>query len=442
MTLNRQATVKPINSPRQVLFASLIGTAIEFFDFYIYATAAVIVFPQLFFPPTDPAAATLASLATFGIAFFARPIGSALFGHFGDRIGRKTTLVAALLTMGVSTVAIGLLPTYSTIGLMAPLLLAICRFGQGLGLGGEWGGAVLLAVENAPPGRRAWYGMFPQLGAPIGFICSATVFLLLSRSLTDEQFFRFGWRIPFLASAVLVIVGLYVRLTIQETPVFRDASARREPVKVPMLVVFRDYPKTLVIGTVIALATFVLFYLMTVFALAWGTTALGYSRERFLFMQLVGMFFFGLTIPISAVLAERYGRRRTLLWVTVAIGAFGFVLAPLLQAGPAGAMLMMALGLSLIGFTYGPLGTALSELFVTSVRYTGSSLTFNLAGIFGASLAPYIATWLARNYGLQFVGYYLTAAAGLTFMGLLATRETKDEDLSEPFARTPPEEPL
>jgi metabolite-proton symporter len=430
MTLNRQATGRAINSPRQVLFASLVGTAIEFFDFYIYATAAVIIFPQLFFPRTDPTAARLASLATFGIAFFARPIGSALFGHFGDRIGRKTTLVAALLTMGVSTVAIGLLPTYSTIGVVAPLLLAICRFGQGLGLGGEWGGAVLLAVENAPPGRRAWYGMFPQLGAPIGFICSATVFLLLSRFLTDEQFFRFGWRIPFVASAVLVIVGLYVRLTIQETPVFRDASARQERVKVPMLVVFRHYPRTLVVGTVIALATFVLFYLMTVFALAWGTTALGYSREQFLFMQLIGMFFFGLTIPLSAVLAERYGRRRTLLWVTVAIAAFGFVLAPLLESGPAGAMLMMAIGLSLIGFTYGPLGTALSELFVTSVRYTGSSLTFNLAGIFGASLAPYIATWLAQNYGLQFVGYYLSTAAFLTLLGLLATRETKDDDLT------------
>ena len=208
-----------------MLFASLIGTTIEFFDFYIYATAAVLVFPRLFFPASDPASATLASLATFAIAFLARPIGSALFGHFGDRIGRKTTLVAALLTMGVSTVAIGVLPTYASIGIAAPLLLALCRFGQGLGLGGEWGGAVLLAIENAPPGKRAWYGMFPQLGAPLGFFFSGSVFLLLSRLLTDEQFFRFGWRIPFLASAALVVVGLYVRLTITETPVFRDAAA-------------------------------------------------------------------------------------------------------------------------------------------------------------------------------------------------------------------------
>jgi metabolite-proton symporter len=430
MAVSREVDQKPINSPRQVLFASLIGTAIEFFDFYIYATAAVLVFPKLFFPASDPASATLASLATFGIAFLARPIGSALFGHFGDRIGRKTTLVAALLTMGVSTVAIGVLPTYASIGLAAPTLLAICRFGQGLGLGGEWGGAVLLAIENAPPGRRAWYGMFPQLGAPIGFICSASIFLLLSQWLTDDQFFRFGWRIPFLASAILVIVGLYVRLTIHETPVFRDALARRERVKVPMLVVFRDYPKTLVLGTAIALATFVLFYLMTVFALAWGTTALGYSRQQFLLIQLFGIVFFALTIPLSAVLADRYGRRRTLLWVTAAIGAFGFVLAPLLSAGTGGAMLAMAVGLSLMGLTYGPLGTALSELFMTSVRYTGSSLTFNLAGIFGASLAPYIATSLARNYGLSYVGYYCSAAAALTFAALLALRETKDDDLN------------
>ncbi len=422
-------TRTPVNTPGQVLFASLIGTTIEFFDFYIYATAAVLVFPRLFFPSSDPTSAVLASLATFAIAFFARPIGSALFGHFGDRIGRKTTLVAALLTMGLSTVTIGLLPAYSSIGVAAPLLLALCRFGQGLGLGGEWGGAVLLAIENAPPGRRAWYGMFPQLGAPLGFFCSGSVFLALSRWLTNDQFFRFGWRIPFLASAALVIVGLYVRLTITETPVFRDALDRRVRVKVPILNVFREHFGTLVTGILVSLATFVLFYLMTVFALSWGTTALGYSRETFLLLQLLGIVFFAITIPISAILAER-GRRSTLLWVTVAIAAFGLVLAPLLSAGTAGAGLTMVIGLSLMGFTYGPLGTILSELFPTAVRYTGSSLTFNLAGIFGASLAPYIATWLARTYGLQFVGYYLTAAALLTIVGILLTRETKDSNIA------------
>jgi metabolite-proton symporter len=417
-----------VNRPVQVLFASLIGTTIEFFDFYIYATAAVLVFPRLFFPKSDPATATLASLATFAIAFVARPFGSALFGHFGDRVGRKATLVAALLTMGISTVAIGLLPTYGKIGVIAPLLLALCRFGQGLGLGGEWGGAVLLAIENAPAGKRAWYGMFPQLGAPIGFLFSGSVFFALSKWLTNEQFFAFGWRIPFLASAALVLIGLYVRLTITETPVFREALSRQERVKVPMLVVFRQYPKALLVGTLSSLATFVIFYLMTVFALSWGTTALGFSREKFLLMQLFGILFFALTIPISGLLAER-GRRRTLLWGTLTIAVFGLVMAPMFRAGTAGALMMMVVGFALTGFSYGPLGTVLSELFPTSVRYTGTSLTFNFAGIFGASLAPYIAIWLAKTYGLQYVGYYLAAAAVLTLIGLLAIRETKDDNL-------------
>jgi metabolite-proton symporter len=417
-----------INTPAQVLFASLIGTTIEFFDFYIYATAAVLVFPRLFFPASDPASATLASLATFAIAFLARPIGSALFGHFGDRIGRKTTLVAALLTMGLSTVTIGVLPTYATIGVAAPLLLAVCRFGQGLGLGGEWGGAVLLAIENAPPGRRAWYGMFPQLGAPIGFIFSGGVFLALSAWLSDAQFFSYGWRLPFLASAVLVLLGLYVRLTITETPVFSDAIARRERVRVPMVAVLTDHTATLVLGVLVALSAFVIFYLMTVFALSWGTTALGYSREQFLLIQLVGILFFALTIPIAARLAER-GRRSMLMWVNAAIAVFGIAFAPLFGGGTAGAIAMMVIGMSLMGLVYGPLGTVLSELFPTAVRYSGSSLTFNLAGIFGASLAPYAATYLATTYGLHTVGYYLSGGALLSIAGLLATRETRDEVL-------------
>jgi metabolite-proton symporter len=426
--LSAAPTPGPINRPSQVLFASLIGTTIEFFDFYIYATAAVLVFPKLFFPKEDPASATLASLATFAIAFIARPFGSALFGHFGDRVGRKATLVAALLTMGISTVAIGLLPTYSKIGVAAPLLLALCRFGQGLGLGGEWGGAVLLAIENAPPGKRAWYGMFPQLGAPVGFLFSGGVFLILSKQLTNDQFFAFGWRIPFLASAALVLIGLYVRLTITETPVFREALNRQERVRVPMLDVFRKFPRPLLLGILSSLAAFLLFYLMTVFALSWATTALHYTRDKFLLIQLFGILFFAAGIPISARLAE-HGRRRTMIAVTIAIGAFGFILAPLFTAGTVGTIAMMAIGLTLTGMTYGPLGTLLSELFPTAVRYTGTSLAFNFAGIFGASLAPYIATWLAKTYGLQYVGYYLVAAALVNLAGLLAIPETKDSRL-------------
>ena len=430
---------KKINTPQQVLFASLVGTAVEFFDFYIYATAAVLVFPHLFFPATDPATSTLASLATFGLAFVARPIGSVLFGHFGDRIGRKKTLVLALSTMGISTFIIGTVPSYASIGLAAPVLLSLCRFGQGIGLGGEWGGAVLLAVENAPPNKRALYGMFPQLGAPLGFMLSGGIFLGLSHWLTNEQFFAWGWRLPFLASAVLVLLGLYVRLSITETPVFQAAAKRAERSAVPMLTVSRLHMRAVVAGVLVCLATFTLFYLMTVFALSWGTTALHYNRGTFLILQLVGVVFFALTIPVSAWLAER-GRRPVMFAVTVAIGAFGLVLAPLFTAGQNGALAMMILGLALMGFTYGPLGTVVSEMFPTNVRYTGSSLAFSFAGILGASLAPYAATWLATHYGLRYVGYYLTATAALSFVGLLMIRETKDDDLAAGEAILLPEE--
>ena len=405
---------------RRILFASLIGTTIEFFDFYIYATAAVLVFPRLFFPEGDPATATLSSLATFALAFFARPVGSAVFGHYGDRVGRKATLVAALLTMGLSTVLIGALPTYDSIGIVAPLLLALCRLGQGLGLGGEWGGAVLLATENAPPGKRAWYGMFPQLGAPIGFLCSTSIFLLLGSQLSEAQFFAFGWRIPFLASSLLVFVGLWVRLNIKETPAFQKAIDNHEREKLPMATVLTKHTRALIVGTFGAMATFVLFYLMTVFTLSWGTSSLGYERQDFLIMQIIGVLFFALTIPVSALTADRVGERRTLIVVSVAIVAFGLTFAPLFGSGSH--MLVQAflcLGLGLMGLTYGPIGTALAELFPTAVRYTGASLTFNLAGIFGASLAPYIATRLATDFGLAYVGYYMSAAGAVTLLALL-----------------------
>jgi metabolite-proton symporter len=421
-------TPSPANRPGQVLFASLIGTAIEFFDFYIYATAAVLVFPQLFFPQGDPTASTLASLATFALAFIARPIGSALFGHFGDRIGRKATLVAALLTMGISTVVIGLLPTYASIGVLAPLLLSICRVGQGLGLGGEWGGAMLLAVENAPPGRRAWYGMFPQLGAPVGFVFSGGVFFFLTRWLTDEQFLAFGWRIPFVASAVLVFLGLYVRLSLTETPVYAAARATRAPVRIPMFDVFRRHTRAVVLGVFIALSVFVSFYLMTVFTLSWATQSLGYTRDQFLLIQLFGNLFYGAFIPVAAVLSNR-GRRPLLMAGNVGIILFGLVMAPLFMSGTAGSVWMMAIGMTLIGVVYGPLGTVLSEMFPTEVRYSGIALTYNLAGIFGASLAPYAATWLAGTHGLYAVGLYLSASGALSILGLLAAQETKDAAL-------------
>ena len=420
------------NSKTRVLFASLVGTTIEFFDFYIYATAAVLIFPHLFFPAsTDPTTAIIQSLATFAIAFIARPIGAAIFGHLGDRIGRKATLVAALLTMGVSTVCIGLLPTYAQIGIAAPLLLALCRLGQGLGLGGEWSGAVLLATENAPEGKRAWYGMFPQLGAPIGFILATGSFLTLGAFMSEQDFMQWGWRIPFLASAALVIVGLWIRLKLHETPAFQKVLNKQKEVNVPIKEVVTKHYKMLFLGTIAAVCTFVVFYLTTVFALNWGTTKLGYSRAEFLEMQLVATLCFAAFIPLSAIFAEKFGRRATSIGVCVASALFGLVFASMLESGNTFIVfLFLCVGLGLMGMTYGPIGTVLSEIFPTSVRYTGSALTFNLAGILGASFAPLIATELATKYGLQAVGYYLTAASILSLLAFLAIRETKNDDVN------------
>jgi metabolite-proton symporter len=416
------------NSARTILIASLIGTTIEFFDFYIYATAAVLVFPKLFFPAADPASATLASLATFALAFFARPLGAALFGHFGDRKGRKATLVAALMTMGPSTVAIGLLPTYHSIGIAAPILLALFRFGQGLGLGGEWGGAVLLATENAPAGKKAWYGMFPQLGAPIGLLISTATFLVLSKTMTDQQFFSYGWRIPFIASAILVWVGLYVRLKITETPDFLKVIEKKERVKIPIANVFARHTKVLILGTFATVTTFLLFYLLTVFTLDWGTKALHYSRTSFLIGEMIADVFFGLGIPLSAILADKYGRSKILIIATIGIFIFGLFFSPLFVAGNWGMTVgFLVLGMFLMGLTYGPLGTALAEIFPASVRYTGASLSFTLAGILGASLTPLLATKLASHYGLPYVGYYLSIVAAITFLALLAARTSMKE---------------
>jgi metabolite-proton symporter len=411
------------NPATRILAASLIGTTIEFFDFYIYATAAVLVFPKLFFPAGDPIASTLASLATFALAFFARPLGAALFGHFGDRKGRKATLVAALMTMGPSTVAIGLLPSYNSIGIIAPILLAVFRFGQGLGLGGEWGGAVLLATENAPKNKKAWYGMFPQLGAPIGFLLSSGTFFILSKTMSDDQFLEYGWRIPFIASALLVWVGLYIRLKITETPDFLKIMDNQKRVKVPVVTVFTKHTKAIFLGTAATITTFLLFYIMTVFTLSWGTSALQYPKESFLIAQMISMLFFALGIPVSAVLADRQGRNNMLIVSSIGIFVFGLFFAPFFTTGNLIiTVVFQSIGMLLMGLNYGPVGTALAEIFPPEVRYTGASLCFTLAGILGASLTPYLATTLATSYGLSYVGYYLSLGAAISIAALLAAR--------------------
>lgn len=411
------------NSPRKVLAASLIGTTIEFFDFYAYATAAVLVFPALFFPGSDPMTALLASFATFSIAFFARPFGALVFGHYGDRVGRKATLVAALLTMGVSTIIIGMLPTYAQIGVAAPLLLALCRFGQGFGLGGEWGGAVLLATENAPEGKKSWYGMFPQLGAPVGLFLSSGFFWLLLHFIDEEAFLSWGWRLPFLASILLIALGLWVRLSITETPEFSKALEKKERVKVPAKEVFSNYKMILFLGTFAALVTFVLFYICTAWLLSYNVKVVGIPFKDALLVQIFGSVIFGIGIIIAGKVADMTGRYLFLIVVTAAIGIFSFALAPLMSPAADGTMNIypfVTVGMFLMGLTYGVIGATLAAPFPAAVRYTGSSMTFNFAGIFGASLAPYAATWLQANYGMTHVGYYLLASAVITLLCVLA----------------------
>ncbi|HJS00228.1 MAG TPA: MFS transporter, partial [Flavobacterium sp.] len=338
------------NSLRHVLFGSLIGTTIEFFDFYIYANAAVLVFPQLFFPGADSTTSTIESLATFSIAFLARPLGSAFFGHYGDKIGRKFTLVAALLTMGISTVSIGFLPSYASIGVLAPILLMLCRFGQGVGLGGEWGGAVLLAIENAPPHKRAWYGMFPQLGAPIGLLLSGGTFLYLTDTMLTEDFMDYGWRIPFIASSLLVILGFYIRTKISETPSFENAKNDHEEVNIPFVTVFKSYKNQLIFGTLAAITTFLVFYLMTVFMLNWNTKSLGFSNREALLIQLFSVLFFAIFIPISALAADKLGRRKMLIYTTIAIAIFGFSFSFFLTSNNTVLVtFFVCLGMSLMG---------------------------------------------------------------------------------------------
>ena len=414
-------------STRRILAASLVGTAVEFYDFYIYATAASLVFGPMFFPKVSASSQLLSAYATFAVAFVARPLGASAFGHFGDRIGRKSTLVASLLLMGGSTVAIGLLPTYAMAGWLAPLLLCVLRFGQGFGLGGEWGGATLLAVENAPVGYKARFGMFPQLGAPVGFVAANGLFLMLGLLLTPDQFKAWGWRLPFLASALLVGVGLWARLKLTETPAFARAMAEAPPAEAPLAEVLIRYPVQMLGGAFAVVACFAIFYLSTAFALGYGSTTLGYGQSAFLAVQLAAICFLAIGIVAAGFWADKASPRRVLMSGCVLTVVVGLVMGPMMGSG---SLLLvwgfLSLALLVMGLVYGPLGAFLPLLFPARVRYTGASMAFNIGGILGGGLAPLAAKALADKGGLSLVGCYLAAMGAVSLIALLPLKRQAD----------------
>lgn len=408
-------------STRRVLIASLVGTGIEFYDFYVYTTAAALVFGKLFFPSASPTAQQLAAFATVGVAFIARPLGSIFFGHFGDRIGRKSTLVASLLTMGLSTTLVAVLPTYADIGWPAALLLCVLRFGQGFGLGGEWGGAALLAVEHAPPGWRARFGMFPQLGAPVGFLAANGLFLIMSLTLTPVQFAAWGWRVPFAISALLVCFGLWIRLRLQETPEFAAALEEAPPPQVPVGELFARHFGAVALGTLGGIACFALYYITTAFALGYGTKTLGYPMPVFLSVELGAILFMAIGIIVSAYMADRHwDERRVLAGGCVAVIFGSLLMQPMMGSGSLALVFaFLALSLLLMGFVYGPLGAWLPSLFPPRVRYTGASIGFNAAGVLGGALTPIVAQALAAKGGLFPVSLWCSGAAAISLVALL-----------------------
>lgn len=420
---------KQPSSTAHIAFASFIGTAIEFYDFYIYAMAAALVIGEVFFPHSDPAAQALNAFMTFGIAFIARPLGALIFGHFGDRIGRKATLAASLLLMGASTLLIGLLPGYDTVGAWAPIALCALRFGQGLSLGGEWGGAALLATEHAPTGKRAWYGMFPQLGPPVGFLLATLSFLALAYGLSDAEFRAWGWRLPFLLSALLVAVGLYVRIQLAETPAFASALQRQATYRMPVSALLRQHLQPVLLGALAMVVCYNLFYTATVFCLSYGTTILNIPRAQFLAMLCFAVVWMALATPLAAWASDRYGRRPVLLLSGCAAVSAGFVLAPMMDSGSLLQItVFLSLALFLMGATFAPMGPLLPELFPVAVRYSGAGMAYSLGGILGASFAPYISQLLVQRGGLAWVGWYVSVTAAISVLAVWAIGETRDRD--------------
>lgn len=435
-----QATNNP-NSLKRVAIATMIGTAIEYFDNYIYAMAAVLVFNHQFFHAADPLSGQIAALSTLALTFIARPLGAVLFGHFGDRLGRKNTFVMSLLVMGISTVVIGLLPTYDSIGIWATILLCLCRIGQGIGLGGEWGGAALVAIENAPEGKRGWYGTFPQLGAPLGLLLANGIFLLITTLFGQAAMIDWAWRIPFLSSFVLVAIGLYVRLKLTEAPIFIAVLNKPKPKALPMIEVIVTHFKPFFLGMMICIAGYVLFYIMIAFSQIYTKSAptvseagyamgLGFSPQIFTALLMCSAISLAITIAISGKYIDIVGRRIWLIWTTFGVAIFGLALPYFLDNGTTTSLFwFLMIGMGLIGMGYGPLASFLPELFPTHARYSGASLTYNISGLFGASVAAIIALPLNANYGLKSVGIYLTLNAVLSLIGLWFITETRDRQL-------------
>lgn len=423
---------------RRIAIASCAGTTIEYYDFFIYGTAAALVFPKVFFPSLGAAAGTLASFATLAVAFLSRPLGSVLFGHFGDRLGRKKTLIATLLLMGTGTVLVGLLPSAETIGPAAPIILVVLRFCQGIAVGGEWAGATLLAAEYAPRGRRGFYAIFPQVGPAVAFFLSSGTFLVsgLLVGETNQSFLSYGWRIPFVASFVLVVIGLYVRLKIAETPVFRamQQRPRAERPVAPVRQVLRNQLREILLSAGLLTVLFALFYVGTAYLTSFGTSSSGadLSRVTVLALDMVAALVLGAATAVSGVVSDRFGRRRVILLAFAVTIPCVLVLYSLLGTGSAVVFgIALAVTLGVFGIAYGPVGAYLPEMFATGYRYTGAGIGYNLGGILGGAVVPLLAAQLATSFGAYAVGIMLAVVAVLSLLSTLALRETHTRRLDE-----------
>ncbi|MDG1112896.1 MAG: MFS transporter [Pseudomonadales bacterium] len=429
---------------RKVALTSLSGTSIEWYDFFLYGTAAAVIFPKAFFPQDLPTMVVLiASFSTFAVGFLARPLGGAIFGHFGDRVGRKKTLVVALMMMGVATTLIGFLPTYQSIGVMAPLLLVVLRFVQGLAIGGQWGGAMLLVTESAPKDQRGWYGAYAQAGAPVGVILANLAFLGVSASLSEADFMDWGWRLPFIASFVLILISMYVQLKLEDTPAFKalaanqmstDTTQQTTVAKSPVIEVLRRYPKRIVLAAGAFLSIQVTFYILIAFVVAYGVNSptVTLSRDMMLTAVLVAA---AIMVPSQfyfSGLSDRLGRKTVYRWGAILTGLWGFALFPLIDTGhPVLICVAVTMGLVFLGMQYGPQAAFFTELFSTEVRYSGASLGYQLGAIVGGALAPTIAVLLWNNFGIFWVSVYIALAAILTLISLSQLTETQGSDLME-----------